>query len=50
MEDSLEIPETCSCGAPALGEHECPYAAEIGGKTIMCNCCDECWGQCADDI
>ncbi len=36
---------------PGLEPHTCPYASEIhGDDTVLCNCCDYCAQQCADDI
>jgi len=36
---------------PAEELHECPYAAEIcGDEDTQCDCCDECRGNCCDDI
>ena len=41
----------CRCGKPGTDEHTCPYSEEIGNDfTTLCNCCDQCAGQCADDI
>jgi hypothetical protein len=30
--------------------HTCPYAFEIEDDKRLCNCCDECEQDCADDI
>lgn len=31
--------------------HTCPYAEEIGGDyETLCNCCDDCQGECCMDI
>ena len=41
----------CHCGSPGTDEHTCPYSEEIhSDSTTMCNCCDQCVGQCAADI
>ena len=28
----------------------CPYDAELGYGTKLCNCCEECREQCSQDI
>lgn len=31
--------------------HKCPYKHDINGdKDTLCDCCDECTQNCADDI
>jgi len=39
----------CKCGDEA-GSGLCPFADEINGDEIECNCCDDCRHQCAMDI
>lgn len=40
------------CGeSPARELHTCPYDEEVNDDhEKLCNCCEECEGQCADDI
>lgn len=41
----------CSCGKyPGTELHTCPYGEEINNNFSLCNCCDECTQNCADDI
>lgn len=41
----------CRCGNPGTEEHTCPYAEDINNDSeSLCNCCNECAGQCAMDI
>jgi hypothetical protein len=35
---------------PTTETHHCPFALEIYGEHCVCNCCDECEGDCAMDI
>jgi len=31
--------------------HVCPYKADIyGDETTLCDCCDSCRQECADDV
>lgn len=42
---------TCKCGKPGQPDHTCPYASDINDDhETLCNCCDDCCGECADDI
>ncbi len=43
---------TCKCGKhPVQPLHTCPYQAEINDDSeSLCDCCDDCEGNCADDI
>lgn len=35
----------------ALPDHSCPFKREINDDSeSMCNCCEECTQECADDI
>ncbi len=35
----------------AEDDHTCPYAEDIGDDSeTLCNCCEECEGECARDI
>ena len=45
--------EMCErCGEnPAKPVHSCPYSDELDpGSESSCNCCDDCFGHCADDV
>lgn len=43
--------EKCKCGNEGQDEHTCPYAEDIAGDSeSLCNCCDYCTIQCAQDI
>jgi hypothetical protein len=42
--------DTCKCGRDATELHRCPYKAEGNDSTTLCNCCDVCSQNCADDI
>lgn len=43
-------PKVCDCGDEEGELEDCPYAAEIGGVSEPCTCCDGCRYQCAMDI
>lgn len=46
----IECPK-CNCGANGTPDHTCPYAEEINHDTkSLCNCCANCWQECANDI
>ena len=43
----------CSCGAVGNYPHVCPKEEELcdpGDELNECTCCDECEGQCCQDI
>lgn len=43
----------CKCGQAAAEEsHPCPYQADVNGDDDpeYCRCCDDCRGNCRDDI
>jgi len=43
--------QSCDCENEGKPLHTCPYREEIkGDETTLCNCCDECRRQCAQDI
>ncbi len=43
--------ETCTCDRDTQEDHTCPFAAEIHNDSdTLCNCCNYCEQQCADDI
>jgi hypothetical protein len=50
---SEECPKTersvCKCGSPSVMS-ECPYDADVNGKTTMCSCCKSCRRECAMEI
>ena len=40
----------CKVGT-AIEDHTCPYASEINDDNeSLCDCCEDCIGNCADDI
>jgi hypothetical protein len=40
----------CKCGKLALPLHPCPYKADVNDDSeTLCNCCEKCMGNCADD-
>jgi len=42
---------TCRCGQPGEFDHPCPYSEDINNDSeTLCNCCEHCQSQCADDI
>lgn len=41
----------CSCGSEGSDPHTCPFAEEINGNyERLCNCCNSCTYECAQDI
>lgn len=41
----------CDCGSPGKKKHFCPLKQEVEGDDYtLCNCCDECENQCAQDV
>lgn len=45
-----ELCEVCHVN-PAEPPHTCPYAEDIGGDSdTLCTCCQDCEGECAQDI
>lgn len=43
--------DKCGCGAEESEEHVCPYLEDIGGDSkTLCNCCELCEQNCAEDI
>ncbi len=28
----------------------CPYAEEVNNEIVLCDCCEQCRDNCADDI
>jgi hypothetical protein len=41
----------CKGKKPGTPDHSCPYAEEINDDhETLCNCCDACQQECADDI
>ena len=41
----------CEKHTPAVTDHICPYAEDVyNDPTAMCNCCDLCTFECAQDI
>jgi hypothetical protein len=41
-------PDSDCTGSTA--EHPYPFAEEINEELMLCNCCEACTNQCADDI
>jgi hypothetical protein len=55
MSTPTERTETEKCDKckanDALDPHTCPYAEEINDDSrTLCNCCDDCTSECADDV
>ena len=49
--NSHRTENVCKCGNPGTEEHPCPYATDIDNdKESMCNCCENCEHECAQDI
>ncbi len=47
----MEDEPKCKCGDPGETDHTCPYAEDIhDDHESLCNCCQECTGNCAMDI
>jgi hypothetical protein len=49
FDDSFDYNGRCFCGAlsePGI----CPFAQEIRGEEIICDCCEACRHECAQDI
>jgi hypothetical protein len=38
------------CGGIAQSPHTCPFSTEIHNDYTLCNCCEDCERNCADDI
>jgi len=50
LNEKVKLCSSCNKN-PANELHICPYAEDIDGDSeSKCDCCDECWGNCADDI
>ena len=46
-----ELPTCDRCEKnPGTYPHTCPLAQEIHGDDSLCNCCDECCQECANDV
>lgn len=40
-----------SCKGEPKDWHPCPFSVDVDGDDeTLCNCCDECEDNCADDI
>lgn len=49
--DPFLSPRCYRCDNAANEDHPCPYKSELqGDDETLCNCCDECCQECADDI
>lgn len=51
--NKLIVPEHEKCGCGVQRKEygtECPFSAEIRGTVNVCDCCNSCRGNCADDI
>lgn len=43
--------EKCGKNAATLDEHTCPFKSDIhDDNETMCNCCNDCCQECADEI
>lgn len=44
--------DMCKCGKREKQElHTCPYSVDVNNdEETLCDCCDECTYQCAQDI
>jgi hypothetical protein len=43
--------EVCYCDGRASILHTCPFAEEINNDSeSLCNCCDDCTHECAQNI
>lgn len=41
----------CECGKDGTEKHSCPFRAYwYGDHHFKCNCCDDCYKLCSDDI
>jgi hypothetical protein len=50
-ESLVETKNKCKCGKPGKKPHPCPYRADINDDSkTLCNCCDACRRECAEDI
>jgi hypothetical protein len=55
VEEKKECDNLCGsprgCSNPATEDHTCPFSEEIHNDyEYMCNCCDDCYHECAMDI
>jgi hypothetical protein len=51
MDKELENNSMCKHTEKHTTPHTCPYRREINDdEKTLCVCCDECEGECADDI
>jgi hypothetical protein len=49
-DERFRSPE-CKCGEKACDEHQCPFQNDVhNDPDYLCNCCEACTEQCADDI
>jgi hypothetical protein len=50
-EEKEEIPVCSQCHIwPAIPEEPCPYALDVNGEEVLCDCCQYCRDECAMDI
>ncbi len=43
-------PELCVIHHLPLLQNQCPYSSEINNEVKDCDCCDECYQECLNDI
>jgi Holliday junction resolvase RusA-like endonuclease len=49
--EAIDLGPKCKCGKAGKANHTCPFAVEIyDDRKSMCNCCDECAGECAMSV
>ena len=39
-----------NCGRRSAAPHPCPFKSDINDDATLCNCCEGCTQECADDI
>jgi hypothetical protein len=48
--DKIQEDPVCDCGAPGQEGGHCPYVEDVGGEIEICECCEDCAYECANDI
>lgn len=47
----MKAEEICKCGAGGIAMHPCPYRSDVNDdEDTLCNCCEGCTTECAEDI
>lgn len=51
LREAGESPTCPTCTGPKAAEpHPCPYAEEVNGDSMPCECCEHCESECGRDV